>query len=271
MKLQALRVYMPQVVELARSAGEKILHIYAGSSYKVQQKKDDTPVTCADLEAHNLIVESLSSLQPSLPVLSEESEMISYEDRKKWEAYWLVDPLDGTREFIQRTGEFSVNIALIYRHQAILGVIHSPVSGDTWYACRETGAYKLDRNDHSQPISVKSSSGPSVTVVTGHRGGKGEKFERFLSHINDYEIIRMGSSLKSCLVAEGKADVYPRFGPTSEWDTAAAQCIVEQAGGVVADTHMNPLRYNMRESLLNPHFFVFGDKSVNWSAYLTRK
>ena len=178
-----------------------------------------------------------------------------------------MDPLDGTREFIKHNGEFTVNIALIKEHRPLLGVIVVPVSGLCYYACDGQGAFKQVPNGNPESIRVRSYD-PRHLVVAGSRSHGSDKLGKFLSTLGDHVLISMGSSLKSCLVAEGKADIYARFGPTSEWDTAAAHCIVEQAGGNLTDMSMNSLRYNTKESLLNPPFLVIGDGSHDWSVYL---
>ncbi len=218
------------------------------------------------MAAHHSIVNGLTALTPNIPILSEEDAEIPYEKRQQWDQYWLVDPLDGTREFINRNGEFTVNIALIKKQSPILGVIYAPVSGICYYATKGTGAFKLE-DGKIQAISVQKASFDKVRVG-GSRSYLDQSLRFFLSNLASYELTKMGSSLKSCLVAEGKLDIYPRLGPTSEWDTAAAQCIVEEAGGFITTTDMKPLRYNTKDSLLNPHFFVFGDERINWPSYL---
>ena len=252
-------------IDIARVAGNKILEIY-NSDFHVEKKQDKTPLTTADIAAHNIIVDSLSQLTPEIPVLSEESEHIPYDIRKQWERYWLVDPLDGTREFIKRNGEFTVNIALIENHRSIIGVIYSPVLRIDYFAWQDGGAFKLDEGKQQQSIHTRSLQ--DKIIVAGSRSHGSDKQRAFIDRLGDIELITMGSSLKSCIVAEGKADIYPRLGPTSEWDTAAAQCIVEQAGGHMTTTDMQPMRYNTKDSLLNPEFFVFGDDSKDWSAFL---
>ena len=254
------------VAELAQQAGEKILNIY-NSEFTVEQKDDNSPLTEADMAAHHAIVDRLAVLTPDIPVLSEESASLPYAERSSWTRYWLVDPLDGTREFVNRNGEFTVNIALIERGVPVLGVVHVPVSGVSYLACRGRGALKQAAGKTPVAIQVRALGSGPVTVV-GSRSHRGESLNRFLDKLGAHEMTGMGSSLKLCLVAEGAADVYPRLGPTSEWDTAAAQCVVEQAGGYVTDTDMQPLRYNTKDSLLNPFFLVFGDDSRDWSQYL---
>lgn len=254
------------VVELAHAAGVQILKIYA-EDFSIEHKDDRSPLTEADMVAHHTIVAGLQSLTPRVPVLSEEETTIPFSERSLWQSYWLVDPLDGTREFIKRNGEFTVNIALIANHEAVLGVIYVPVSGVCYFASRGRGAYRKDPGKEVQPIRVRPWNGGHITVA-GSRSHRDERFGRFLEQFDDHAIISMGSSLKSCLVAEGKADIYVRLGPTSEWDTAAAQCVVEEAGGKLLDTAMQPLRYNTKESLLNPYFIVCGDERHDWAKYL---
>ena len=261
------------VIELAVEAGHRIMEIY-DTDFDVEHKSDDTPLTAADMAAHNTIVDGLSKLTPEIPVLSEESASIPFSERSQWQRYWLVDPLDGTREFVKRNGEFTVNIALIDNHESILGVIYTPVTGVTYYAARGFGAFKktmgdANENNHAAATPIRSRcKTPESTIIAGSRSHRGDSLEAFLKRLGDYEIISMGSSLKSCLVAEGCADIYPRLGPTSEWDTAAAQCVVEEAGGCIIKTNGETLRYNTKDSLLNPHFLVIGDPEFDWRRFL---
>jgi len=252
--------------DIAKQAGQKILEIY-DSHYQIEQKADNTPVTTADLIAHKIIVEGLSELTSDIPVLSEESTKIPFETRKQWHRYWLVDPLDGTREFIKRNGEFTVNIALIENHKSILGVIYVPVTKDNYFAWKNGGAFKTEFGQAHKRIHARKLPSQKP-VIAGSRSHASDRLKDYLDKLGDINLISMGSSLKSCLVAEGKADLYPRLGLTSEWDTAAAQCIVEEAGGYITDTNMQPMRYNTKDSLLNPEFFVFGDDSCDWASYL---
>lgn len=258
--------WLPQVIEIAQSASRAIIEIY-DRDFDIEHKDDKSPLTEADLAAHHLIVDGLKAMTPAIPVLSEESADIPYTERARWQRYWLVDPLDGTREFIKRNGEFTVNIALIEDGQAIMGVIVVPVSGKCFYACRGQGAYRQDKGAAAQAIRVRHLN-PNNKCIVGSRSHAGERLKIFLENVGDYELKSMGSSLKSCLVAEGKADIYPRLGPTSEWDTAAAQAIVEEAGGMITTLDMQRLRYNAKESLLNPEFFVIGDPDYDWARYL---
>lgn len=257
---------LESLIDLARDAGRRILDIYR-TDFSIAQKPDHTPVTAADLAAHEAIVAGLGILTPDLPILSEEAADISYAERMTWDRYWLVDPLDGTREFIRRNGEFSVNIALIHDHQPILGVIYVPVNDVSYFAYTGRPAMRQAAAGLPRPIRVRSRLHQPPTVAVS-RSRRSTRLERFLKHLGPHETYAMGSSLKSCLVAEGLADIYPCFGPTSEWDTAAAQCIVEQAGGQITDLQRRPLRYNTRDSLLNPEFLAFGDISENWSKFV---
>ena len=264
--MQSLEALLEPVIALAEDAGHRILEIYE-TDFDVTHKTDNSPLTAADMAAHNAIDAGLAILTPDLPILSEESAHIPFSERSTWTRYWLVDPLDGTREFVKRNGEFTVNIALIDNHEAILGVIYTPVSGLTYYAARGCGAYKKTPEGTPERIHTRPKQSGHA-MVAGSRSHRGDSLNAFLGRIGDYDIISMGSSLKSCLVAEGKADIYPRLGPTSEWDTAAAQCIVEEAGGRVTELDLTPLRYNTKDSLLNPHFLVFGDPKYDWTRFL---
>lgn len=254
-----------QVIEIARLASDRILAVY-NTEFDVTSKEDNTPLTEADMAAHHAITEGLQQLTPDIPILSEESIDIPFDVRSQWHRYWLVDPLDGTREFVKRNGEFTVNIALIDDHRAILGVIHTPVSGVLYYANNQEGAFKQQPGEQARAIKTRRKESHR-TLVAGSRSHRGSSLKEFLEKIGEHEIISMGSSLKSCLVAEGSVDIYPRLGPTSEWDTAAAQCIVENAGGQLLDLSMQPLLYNKKDSLLNPHFLVVGDPDYDWGQY----
>jgi len=257
---------MQSVIAIARQAGAAIMEIYQ-QDFAVEQKADRSPLTEADLAAHRVIVDGLRRITPDIPVLSEESSSIPFAERSNWQRYWLVDPLDGTKEFVKRNGEFTVNIALIDSHTPILGVVCIPVTGRVYYGTRELGAWRQDLGREPVAIRVEPHHNRPVRVA-GSRSHAGDSLRQYLENLGEHEIVSMGSSLKLCLVAEGQADVYPRLGPTSEWDTGAAQAVVEAAGGRVTDLEMRDLRYNTKESLLNPHFLVFGDQSLDWSQYL---
>jgi len=258
--------YLDDARALAKLAADKILAVY-NTEFSVAEKDDKSPLTAADMASHTAIVAGLEALTPDIPVLSEESAKIPYAERAAWQRYWLIDPLDGTKEFIKRNGEFTVNIALIDDGVPVLGVVHVPVSGVTYAACKGGGALKAVPGEGEQPIHVRKLA-PGPVAVVGSRSHQGDSLKAFLAKLGEHEIVSMGSSLKICLVAEGVADVYPRLGLTSEWDTAAAHCVVTEAGGALTDLEMQPLRYNTKDSLLNPYFFVFGDDSRDWSKYL---
>lgn len=262
---------LEQVLAIAEQAGKAILEVYdAPDPVKVITKDDDTPVTAADHAAHRVIVAGLTELTPGIPILSEESVMPDTATRLGWSRYWLVDPLDGTKEFINRTGEFTVNIALIDQHQPVLGVVTVPVKQLAYVGAQGCGAFKILQG-HWQPIAIRKVV-PGQLAVVGSRRHGAEKLEPMLKRIEaagmTVNMTSMGSSLKFCLVAEGLADCYPRLGPTSEWDTAAAQAVLQEAGGRVVDTDYRPLTYNQKESLLNPEFFALGDPNFPWADYL---
>jgi 3'(2'), 5'-bisphosphate nucleotidase len=258
---------MPDIVALARRAGDAILAVY-GQQFEVTNKADQSPLTLADMHSHEIIVAGLRALTPQWPVLSEEASDISFEERSTWSRYWLVDPLDGTKEFVSRNGEFTVNIALISDHVPVLGVVHVPVAETTYTGAAGAGAFRLRGSGSPQPIRVTTPAAVPLRIV-GSRSHRGDSLDQYLPRLEPYQLIAVGSSLKFCLVAEGSADFYPRFGPTSEWDTAAAHAVVEAAGGAVIRTDGTPLRYNTNPGLLNPHFLVFGDRSRDWIRILS--
>ncbi len=256
---------LDSVNTIAEQAGEKIMEIY-GDAFDVETKQDNSPLTEADLAAHNHIVNSLENIA-SYPILSEESTETPFAVRSKWQTYWLVDPLDGTKEFIKRNGDFTVNIALIHKHEPVLGVVYVPVTKQLYFAVEGEGAYKQASDHAAKKISVKKNFSDNLVVV-GSRSHITEELKRYLNKLPPHELIAIGSSLKLCLVAEGLADLYPRIGLTSEWDTAAAQCVVEQAGGKVVDLKGNRLLYNSKKSLLNPYFLVFGNNQHDWIQFV---
>ncbi len=251
-----------EVRKLARRAGAAILQIYSGT-FSVEHKSDNSPLTAADMAAHRIIVEGLHALTPDIPVLSEESAGIDWAIRKAWPRHWLVDPLDGTREFIKRNGEFTVNIALIEDHAPVLGVVLAPVTSELYFALRQEGAF-VERTPGAMPQPIETRPAPSIPVVAGSRSHAQERTGAMLANLGEHRMVSMGSSLKFCLIARGEADLYLRLGPTSEWDTAAAQCVLCEAGGGVFDLHGEPLRYNARDSLINPEFVAVGDPTLDW-------
>lgn len=256
--------HLDAVVAIAAAAGARILEIYQ-RGFEVAHKADGSPLTQADRAAHDLICARLCALTPDIPILSEESTDVPAAVRAAWRRLWLVDPLDGTKEFINRNGEFTVNIALVEDGHPVLGVVHVPVTGVSYLACRGLGAFKETRGAR-QPIRARAYRGGRATVVAS-RSHASPETEAFLKSLGESEVVSMGSALKLCLVADGTADVYPRLGPTMEWDTAAAQCVVEAAGGRVTDSERRPLRYN-KTSLLNPWFLASGAGEHDWAKHV---
>jgi 3'(2'), 5'-bisphosphate nucleotidase len=253
------------IAELAIEAGNAILTVYA-TDFDVESKSDESPLTKADLASHNIIAAGLQRLTPEIPIISEEDGLPEFDVRGQWRRYWLIDPLDGTKEFVNRNGEFTVNIALIDNHRPILGVVHVPVQEKTYIGCEGRGS-ELRENGAIHPIKVGDRSSTSIRVV-GSRSHRGTSLDAFLDKLGKHDMVAMGSSLKFCTVAEGNADIYPRLGPTSEWDTAAAQAVVEQAGGQVLELDGSPLSYNKKADILNPWFVVIGPRDHDWLALL---
>ena len=254
------------LVELATAAGDRILEVYA-TDFDVQHKGDESPLTLADLASQRTIVAGLRELAPDIPLLSEEGGLPPFTERRRWHRYWLVDPLDGTKEFVNRNGEFTVNIALIVNGSPVLGVVHVPVQQTTYTGCEGHGADK--RIGAGKPMKIRVAKRAALPPrVVGSRSHRGASLDSFLDRLGTFDMVSMGSSLKFCVVAEGGADVYPRLGPTSEWDTAAAQAVVEQAGGKVVTADGESLAYNRKEDILNPWFVVIGAADRDWLALL---
>jgi 3'(2'), 5'-bisphosphate nucleotidase len=254
------------VVALAEDAGRAILEVYS-SDFEVQSKADESPLTQADLASNSCIIAGLEALTPKLPIISEESGLPGFDIRSSWDRYWLIDPLDGTKEFVNRNGEFTVNIALIDQGKPVFGVVHVPVQEKTYIGCEGYGAERRDSDGNAETIRVSANSGQPVRVV-GSRSHRGASLDAYLKNLGECDMIPMGSSLKFCVIAEGGADLYPRLGLTSEWDTAAAQAVVEQAGGSVVTLDGKPMKYNTKSDILNPYFFVFGAADKDWLALL---
>lgn len=258
------------VSDIANAAGASILAVYAQAGAPgVTLKADSSPITEADKRAHALILAQLSALTPDIPVLSEESAAVDFALRKTWQRYWLVDPLDGTKEFIKRNGEFTVNIAQIENGQAVFGVVHVPVTGTTYSGSLVTGAFVQQRNAARVAIHTSRLAPDSNKVrVVASRSHRTVELEDVLAQLRrtfaTVDAVSMGSSLKICLLAEGKADIYPRLAPTSEWDTAAAHAVLAAAGGELVNTRFEPLRYNQQDSLLNPYFLALADPGYDW-------
>ena len=247
------------VIALARQAAADILAVYEGA-FDVGHKVDRSPLTAADLASHRRIVAGLQVLTPEIPVLSEESNSLDIAQRRTWSRFWLVDPLDGTREFIKRNGEFTVNIALIEDGVATFGVIQQPVGGGLWHGMLGAGAFRRD-GDVDAGIHVRKPASAPLRIAAS-RSHRDARTQALLDALTGSEAMACGSSLKFCRIAEGELDLYPRFGPTSEWDTAAGQAILEAAGGAVLDPRGRPFRYNQRDTLLNGDFIAFGDVAL---------
>ncbi len=252
---------------IARSAGEAIIEVYRRleqpGAVAIDRKADASPLTEADLAAHRIIVEGLQSLTPEWPVLSEEAADVPLAERRAWSRFWLVDPLDGTKEFLSRNGEFTVNIALIDHYRPVLGVVHVPVTGVDYFGLADVGAWKATTPTESARIQVAPRSRIPIRVV-GSRSHAGARLAAALQALGPHELVSMGSSLKFCVLAEGDADIYPRIGPTSEWDTAAAHAIVQGAGGDVLRLDGSPLEYNRSSGWLNPDFIAIGPRDHDW-------
>lgn len=261
---------MTAVRQIAEQAGAEILNVYNQSAeLVVDYKSDDSPLCEADRRAHQLICRELARLTPELPVLSEESDAVSFATRSGWPRYWLVDPLDGTKEFIGRNGEFTVNIALIESGTPVAGVVHVPVTGVTYCGDGEV-AVRYGAADDAQGVklagaSMQGNPNPRVVASRNHRGEQVDGLIELLEQtLGKTDVVSMGSSLKMCLLAEGKADLYPRLAPTCEWDTAAAHAVLRTAGGEIVDLQWRPLRYNQKDSLLNPFFIAMADRGYGW-------
>lgn len=261
--------YLNKVISLTKDAGEIILDFYHKQNFSQHIKSDLTPVTTADLKVDAFLNEQLHLLTPHIPVLSEEASDIPFSDRQEWETYWLVDPLDGTREFIDRTGDFSVMVALVQKNRPVLGVVYSPIRKLCFYASVNAGAWvkKGDQEAEKLPL-CKGESERSIKFLVSPRFDT-ESLKGRLSSDYQYEFEKIGSaSLKSCMVAAGYADAYLRLGPTGEWDTAATECILKETGGDILNLYLQPLIYNKSESLENPAFIALGNRTLPWNKIL---
>lgn len=245
------------LADVARRAGKAILEVYE-TDFQVQCKEDHSPLTLADMRSHRIIADSLRARHPEIPVLSEEGKTVPYEVRRNWERFWLVDPLDGTKEFVKRNGEFTVNIALIENSQPVVGIIFIPVQDRLVYADVREGCWEESSGTRKRLNVAEWPRNAPVRIVRS-RSHPSPGLEKILSLIPEHEIVNRGSSLKFCAVAAGEADFYPRFGPTWEWDTAAGQAIVTAAGGTMVDLCGKPFTYN-KENLLNGPFLVSSNR-----------
>lgn len=260
------REFLDQIKAVAEAAGRATLPIYR-SDFSVEQKADDSPLTQADLAAHAVIRDGLTEIDDDIEQLSEEGGDIDWATRNDWDEYWLIDPLDGTREFVNGNDEFTINIALIQDNRPCLGVVYAPALDRCWFAAETVGAFEQRGDATPQAIEtvVADPAKPRVLVSRSHRS---DAIENVLGQMPDYKPVSIGSSLKFCLIASGEADFYPRLGPTSEWDTGAGQAVVSVAGGRVTNTAGSELEYNHSESLLNDAFIVYGDRSHDWLQYI---
>lgn len=243
------------LITLAQTAAQAILAV---KILAIQTKADHSPLTQADLIANDILSKGLQQLTPNIPILSEESPYPSWEERKTWRTYWLLDPLDGTRPFIAGSNEFTLNIALIHDHIPIFGLVAPPATQECYYAYANVGAYKIEMNGERKKLGVRPWQPGHTKILTSH-GAKEDKIKERFGYLGDYTLQKISSSWKFCLLAEGKADISPRLGDTSEWDTAAGHCVLREAGGDIFDLTGEPLRYNTKPSLLNPHFIALGD------------
>ncbi len=260
------------LLPLMREAGEVIMHHYTTvDSVKVHTKADRTPLTAADLASHDVIVQGLKKLTPDIPVLSEEAEIPPAGVRRRWPRVWLVDPLDGTREFIDASDQFCINVALVENGQASLGLIYSPVQDVCWMGIQDVGAWRIDSNER-HPLSCRTMTENPVLISSSRRFTPDMLAceQGLQNHFGQVDRLAQGSALKFCRVADGEADIYPCFGPTSEWDTAAGQVIVESAGGMMMSLDYKPFRYNQRDTLLNGGFFLLADSNFEWLPVLRK-
>jgi 3'(2'), 5'-bisphosphate nucleotidase len=259
--------WLPSIMDIADSAGREIMRIYH-TAFGVTLKVDRSPLTEADLAAQRIIAAALGSLTPDIAMLGEESPPQQFEDRHEWPRLWLVDPLDGTREFVKRNGEFTVNIALVEHGEPVLGVVHAPARDVMYAAARGAGAYRRDAGGSRKALHVQAQA-PATLRVLGSRSHGDAVLDRLIDRVGKHERISVGSALKFGLLAEGSGDLYVRRGPTSEWDTAAGHAVVLEAGGCVVDLAGAPLRYNVRDTLINPSFMAYADRSRDWAALLS--
>jgi 3'(2'), 5'-bisphosphate nucleotidase len=260
--MQQLMDWLPAVRTIAQDAGREIMTIYR-AGFSITLKDDRSPLTEADLAAQRVIGAGLAALTPHIPMIGEESPAADLTLRRSWPTLWLVDPLDGTREFVKRNGEFTVNIALVHAHEPVLGLLYAPARGVTYYAARGAGVFRVDDGGAPVPVHARATA-PAVLRVLGSRSHSDRKLAAALEMMGPHELIGVGSALKFGLLAEGQGDFYARMSQTSEWDTAAGQAILEEAGGHVVGLDGQPLRYNAGPRLANPAFLAYADASRDW-------
>jgi 3'(2'), 5'-bisphosphate nucleotidase len=243
---------LPDVIKVAEEASERVLHIYQ-SDFKVDYKEDKSPITAADVASHEVLVKGLRNISQDIPVLSEEGKSIPWEERKHWKRFWLIDPIDGTKDFTQRTGEFTVNVALIEDGVPVLGVVTVPAQHEVYWGAQGEGAFKRTRDGKTHRIRVAGAR--DVKRIVASKNHLNEETRAFIDKVGEHELVQAGSSLKFCRIAEGRADLYPRLGPTCEWDTGAAHAVLLAAGGRVDTLEGDPLRYG-KEDIYNPFFIA---------------
>ena len=260
-------VDIKDLINICSKAGQEILKIYKKTDLGIEYKKDNSPLTLADKKSHECICSSLNKLYPDIPILSEEGAKIAYKNRSKWKRFWLIDPIDGTKEFIKRNGEFTVNIALIENNLPIFGVIYAPEKSLLYYGIKNKGSYKLITEDNIntltefKKININKNIASKIKII-GSRSHSNKDFHTWVEkNFSQYELISIGSSLKFCFLAEGTADIYPRLGPTSEWDIAAGHIILEEAGGKLKSFDNTDILYNTKENIINPNFLAYGNVS----------
>lgn len=264
MNLEDLK--MNELIQISIEAGQEIMKIYV-KDFNVELKADESPLTEADKAANSVIVNALKDLYPNIPIISEENKLLEYEERKDWEWCWLVDPLDGTKEFIKKNGEFTVNIALIHQQTIVAGVVFVPATNKVFYAIKGQGAFLIENGSDPQLLRIRPLAEDGILKVVGSRSHNSKEVDEYVAELrksySEIEFVAAGSSLKFCLISEGKADVYPRLAPTMEWDTGAGQIVASEAGAeVLRFPEMTPLDYN-KENLLNPHFIVLHPELQN--------
>lgn len=249
-----------KLIGISKDAGYEIMDIY-NTNFEVVSKDDQSPLTKADILSNKIICDSLKRITPNIPILSEESSTISFHDRSKWSYYWLVDPLDGTKEFVNKNGEFTTNIALIKNNAPIFGIIHVPSRNETYWGSKCEGSFMLANDNIKKSLRVRSSKPNSELRIVSSRSHPSGDLKLLLEKLDNYELVGIGSSLKFCLIAKGEADCYPRLGPTCEWDTAAGEIIAISAGADVVTLDDMPLDYNKKD-LLNPYFLVSNNQEI---------
>ncbi|SET50047.1 3'(2'),5'-bisphosphate nucleotidase [Marinobacter segnicrescens] len=245
---------LDKVLEIADAASRKVMEIYQ-TDFEVQTKDDNSPITAADIASHHVIVDGLKALTPDIPILSEESANAPWDERKGWARFWLVDPIDGTKDFTNRTGEFTVNIALIENGEPVMGVVTAPALEEAYWGIKGQGAWKREADGSTRKLEVVNP--PKAVRAVASKNHMNEETRTFIEQLGDHELVQAGSSLKFCRIAEGQADIYPRLGPTCEWDTGAAHAVLVAAGGKVTQLDGTPLAYG-KEDVLNPYFVASG-------------